>query len=484
MAKLNYQVRSVDMRRHHHLLSMLVKVGVLVLGCGAANLLGVNASVDSGVVGQGVFITNATNSPKCLDGSSPLYWITSGTGTGANKWLISFEGGGLCNGIDPLGGGYNNCYDFAYYYEGGYFGTSNSPQVSPTFDFSAAYGNYFSRNSTLNPMMYNWNMVYLHYCDGGLWVGNVPGSVKLTGAYEGQQLYFRGGANAMAVLSDLIDNKGMSAAVEVVVSGFSAGGYSAYNYLDSIANMFPNKTHTRVVGLMDSGFFLDVNYHGCNFVDQVNWIYHNLSVHDYINPACLATQSSNPNNCMFAKYIVPVTTTPIFSIQSRFDSFQYTYILCNDNDQSLIYNYSVSLTNAYFNSGLNSGMNGGLLDDCPHHYYYYNFSVPNPHFFDPWNSIYANNGMNQMQGFQIWYEGGGKSTSATNLTQYPVPHGLDFSCCTSAWMDESAIDDDHNDGSSSHSYIASWAIAIIVVGVSLALAGIVFVVWKFILVGT
>lgn len=340
--------------------------------------------------GTGVYLSNnnAFNA-KCLDGSPPMYWITPGSGSGANKWFLSFEGGGACNGIYPEGGGYNNCYYFAYDYAGGYYGTSNAPYVSPIFDFNAYYGNYYSTNATLNPLMYNWNMVYMHYCDGGLWTGNISNPVPLS-QYPGEVLSFRGGANAWAIFNDLLVNQGMNSASEVVVSGQSAGGIAAYNYIDLFAAALP--VTTKVRGLMDSGFFLPLNYPGCNYKSQVDWIFQNMSSIDYLNPACLATQTNQPSNCMFAQNMVPVTQTPIFGIQSRFDSYQYGYILCNSTDMNLIYDYSVTLADTYFASGMNAGVNGGLLDDCPHHYYYYNFSVPDPHMFDPWNHIVANNG--------------------------------------------------------------------------------------------
>jgi hypothetical protein len=61
------------------------------------------------VEGLGVYINSS--SARCMDGSSPIYWITKGQGSGVNKWLISFEEGGFCNLID---GGYDNCYYFAF----------------------------------------------------------------------------------------------------------------------------------------------------------------------------------------------------------------------------------------------------------------------------------------------------------------------------------------------------------------------------------
>lgn len=45
------------------------------------------------VEGLGVYINSS--SARCMDGSSPIYWITKGQGSGVNKWLISFEEGGF-----------------------------------------------------------------------------------------------------------------------------------------------------------------------------------------------------------------------------------------------------------------------------------------------------------------------------------------------------------------------------------------------------
>ncbi|CAN6246437.1 unnamed protein product [Urochloa humidicola] len=35
----------------------------------------------------------------CLDGSAPAYHLARGSGSGANSWLVHFEGGGWCNNV-------------------------------------------------------------------------------------------------------------------------------------------------------------------------------------------------------------------------------------------------------------------------------------------------------------------------------------------------------------------------------------------------
>ena len=158
------------------------------------------------VEGLGVYINSS--SARCMDGSSPIYWITKGQGSGVNKLLISFEEGLFCNLID---GGYDNCNYFAFEKKGGYpgttsgyFGTSNASKVPEIFDFNNIYENYYSRDSSINPLMYNWNMVYMHYCDGSLWLGNLNDVI-----HAKNLIYIRGNANAMAILNDLMINQDM-----------------------------------------------------------------------------------------------------------------------------------------------------------------------------------------------------------------------------------------------------------------------------------
>jgi hypothetical protein len=75
--------------------------------------------------------------------------------------------------------------------------------------------------------------------------------------FQNQTLHFRGRAILDALLEDLRINQGLADASEVVVSGSSAGGLTVYLHLDAIAAAFG--TNTRVVGMVDAGYFLDAN---------------------------------------------------------------------------------------------------------------------------------------------------------------------------------------------------------------------------------
>lgn len=67
--------------------------------------------------------------------------------------------------------------------------------------------------------------------------------------------------------------------------------------------------------------------------------------------------------------------------------------------------------------------------------------------------------MSQATGFQAWYTD--SNSAATNLTQSPVPHDLDFSYCSTAW----AVSSTSSGGSSNalpEGAVAGIAVSIVV----------------------
>ena len=80
----------------------------------------------------------------------------TGTGDGADKWIIEFEGGGWC---------YNetDCVERSK----GRLGSSKS------WPKTASYEGLLSANKEINPDFYDWNLAFLNYCDGASFAGNV-----------------------------------------------------------------------------------------------------------------------------------------------------------------------------------------------------------------------------------------------------------------------------------------------------------------------
>ena len=74
-----------------------------------------------------------------------------------DKWIVHLMGGGWC-------------YDEAecVYRSGTLLGSSKG--WPPVLNFA---GGIVSTNMTVNPKFYNWNFVYLIYCDGASFAGDV-----------------------------------------------------------------------------------------------------------------------------------------------------------------------------------------------------------------------------------------------------------------------------------------------------------------------
>ena len=110
---------------------------------------------------QGVLLQEAAQKTGavCLDGSPGMVYVRKGTGDGANKWYIHHQGGGWCESLDDCLGRSKG-------------GLGSSKGYGKT---SAQNSGYFSTSPAENPMMYNWNSVFMPYCDGGYFAGNRAG---------------------------------------------------------------------------------------------------------------------------------------------------------------------------------------------------------------------------------------------------------------------------------------------------------------------
>lgn len=92
----------------------------------------------------------------CLDGSATGYFMRQGYGDGAKKWILHLGGGGWCNSS-------SDCYNRSFTLLGS----------SRAWPKSTGLNGFLSDNSTVNPHFYNWNIVYVMYCDGASFAGYV-----------------------------------------------------------------------------------------------------------------------------------------------------------------------------------------------------------------------------------------------------------------------------------------------------------------------
>ena len=81
--------------------------------------------------------------------------------------------------------------------------------------------------SEVNPVFYDWTKIYIPYCDGSTHQGYRETPVN----YRGRDLYFRGTQNTLEHFSYLDKNYDFYNKDTIVVSGGSAGGEAAYDWV-------------------------------------------------------------------------------------------------------------------------------------------------------------------------------------------------------------------------------------------------------------
>jgi len=292
-----------------------------------------------------------SDTAKCLDGSSPGYYIQHHNN---NKWLIFHEGGGWCTSME-------DCLARSKTDLGS---TKNRPKQLNIKNLNHVFSNDPSN------MMHQWNKVFLIYCDGGSFTGNT---------IDG--LHFKGRQNLIA-LKEALDIEGLSSnTTDVVISGCSAGGLATYLNLDWWRDNIPLKV--KVTGLPIDGFFLDLPPHQ----ENMKWVFQHMN--SSTNEQC---QQQLGYKCMFAEHIIPYIKTPLYVLNSRYDSYDVTQSGYNKYDYGELFLHIFNNTNGFIN---------GCLQHCS-------------------NNIYIINGIDSYQAFSLFYN----NTNNTLIEYHPC-----WKCC-------------------------------------------------------
>jgi len=305
-----------------------------------------------------------SNGAVCLDGSPAAYYFLRGSGDGVNKWYIHHEGGGWCESMD-------DCLDRSHTALGS---SSSYPEKIKL------YGGYFLRDPKENPLMYNWNVAFMKYCDGGSFSGNN----ETVTTYKNHSLFFRGKRIREAIAKDLMENRGLKNASDLMVSGCSAGGLATYLHADQWCNTLHSANPSaKCAALPDSGFFIDYqdpdvpceptspgmlgttingNYH-CG----LKWTYSIQNATAGIDPKCVAAHPGKEWQCMFAEHAAEHIQTPVFALQSEYDSWQQGHVQGpggSKKTQEMGKNITERLLKTLLGKNPKSG---AFLDSCLHH---------------------------------------------------------------------------------------------------------------------
>lgn len=283
-----------------------------------------------------VLLTGAGEDAVCLDGSPPGYYWRPGHGTGARSWILFLEGGGWCAGVDAAVGGFDACAARAR----GNLGSSKGlgPSMVPGYEGGAT----LSADPSVNPRFWNWNVAYAHYCDGASFAGNRSDPVPTEG---GGSIYFRGAPIFAAIVANITapvsaGGKGMtpSTSKEALLSGCSAGGLAVYLHCDAFAGLLA-PTPTKCVA--DAGYFANLpsafgsppaghpNSANSIIEYEYSWVFTHQHVNNSAfgaNQNCLEAMGSDNPLCFFPEVTLEFTETPLFVLQSGYDSWQTNFI--------------------------------------------------------------------------------------------------------------------------------------------------------------
>ena len=257
---------------------------------------------------------------KCLDGSNYRFNFIQGKGEGKNKFFLYFEGGGWC-GQETLGDNFvQSCFERASTSLGSKIGFISSLVISRLVRLLSSKEKY-------NPNFYNWNKVFVRYCDGSSFISD------RTYEKNGTKIYMYGKNNLLGVLNYLKYNYDFTNADSVILSGFSAGSFSTLIYANYIDSLTTKKNNTFIIS--DSGFFYDLDEKKLKVNKLVQKAYEYSTNHTEIvnlfNYYCDKEYiEKEPWKCLSGEYFVYNIKVPILSFQNLYDAWITRVINGND----------------------------------------------------------------------------------------------------------------------------------------------------------
>ena len=115
------------------------------------------------------------------------------------------------------------------------------------------------------------------------------------------------------------------------------------------------------------------------------WVFHQQNATSGVDASCVALEQPQ-SNCMFAEHTMKHVSTPLFALQSQYDSWQTQFDLGSAN-AALINQWGRNLTTRVRENLLSQ--HGMFLDSCHHH-------------CGDWGYIFVS-GDNQPAAFEKWY---------------------------------------------------------------------------------
>lgn len=268
----------------------------------------------------------------CLDGTPPVFYRRSARNSQSRRFVIFIPGGGWCGPqLDhPHGPGISPDQDHSVNFEPCVW-RAESCDGSARFTDTRPVGRWAlaSGDPAINPHFHGDHHVQLAYCDGSSFTSGREEPQE----HMGQRLHMRGRANLQAIFYMLAEHHGLRDATEIVLAGSSAGALAVLLNIDFLSEeLLPGLgVHARIVGLADSGFFLNAAHmktgdmweNKLRGADEL-W---GSTISGNTNKACLAAYPHAPWRCLMAQYVTPFVRAPLFVANSAADVWQVAEIL-------------------------------------------------------------------------------------------------------------------------------------------------------------
>ncbi|XP_065888037.1 uncharacterized protein [Dysidea avara] len=228
-----------------------------------------------------------------------------------------------------------------------------------------------SDDCTENPHFCGWSVVFIPYCDGGVFSGNVIHPVRV----GLRRIYFRGIRVLDTVIGALL-MAGLSNAEHVILTGCSAGGVSTYLHVDHVRKMIPSDIPMHAIA--DAGYVIDAPNTKGDYVfqDSIKYAFNMQNMSGGVNQECAAVYAKTNEvwKCIFSQYTYQHIKSPIFAYNSAYDTWQVENILqlgclppnCSENQMEQFKNYSQEFM-AAASPALQSPTNGAFIDSCVIH---------------------------------------------------------------------------------------------------------------------
>lgn len=337
---------------------------------------------------------------RCLDGTPGTYYHSPGVDTGHSKWYIELQGGGWCGSINQCAARLNTP-----------FGSSTSHSES-----FVRRTPFFDDDPSENPLMHNWNKVYIRYCDGFSFLGGASDSV----IKDGQLMYFRGSTILQSSISDLLQNENLDSATDIIIGGCSAGGFAAITNCDRLATQVKAQaSEAKVVCASESGFFVNYDQSGVSTYEDL--MSQGMALHEpVLPPKCLA-KLSNQLDCLLAENVMKHTEVPVFVMQSIYDDWARGSIMLSNGDDDEINAFGIIVEDKILDSVMiepvTKNQNGVYIDSCQRHCNGYDVQIDS---------------LKKVVALQAWYENGMEGVDNTHIQseRYPCEDccGLPKSC--------------------------------------------------------